>query len=384
MTLALDPAGLGGQLDAVGRPAPTLRGLGCVVPDRAWSRDELAATAAEQWGLKGSARARWRRIIAASGIERRYIAPDLTDVMHRSTGERMDLYRRLAPPLASRAASAALANAATDPTAITDLVVVSCTGFAAPGVDVDLIERLGLRPEVRRSLIGFMGCFGAITGLRAAAGACSLDPEAIALVVCVELCSLHLRSEHDGQGMVATALFADGAGAAVVAGARAGDGKESGDAPIGRLGPGASLLLPDGRDWMTWLVTDTGFAMTLSKRVPQALGSRLEGFVAEASLNTRPRTLIVHPGGPGILDAVEASQGLDGGGGLESSRSVLRRYGNMSSATVLFVLEEAMRRGRPLPALLLAFGPGLTVEGLPVWPAGCESGSSRPRIAGLR
>ncbi len=314
------------------------------------------------WGLAGEDLARWERIAAGSAVECRSGVMPIEQVLHLSTAERMRVYEREAPPLAEAAASRALRGAGVAAGEITDLIVVSCTGFSAPGLDVCLVERLGLRPTVRRTVVGFMGCFGAIIGLRAALSACCANPRGVALVVCLELCTLHLRGDRDPANQVASALFADGSAAAVVADAKAAACPERGD-PLGELTLGHSRLITRGRDWMTWKITDSGFAMTLGREVPAALRSEIASAVREAS-PVAPRTHVVHPGGPAIIDAVDAGLGLGGGSGLEAARAVLRRCGNMSSATILFVLEEVLRQGRPAPALLLAFGPGLAIESL--------------------
>ncbi len=296
-----------------------------------------------------------------------------------TTAQRMRAYEQFAPPLAERAARRAMAAAGVQPGEITDVVVVSCTGFAAPGLDVSLIDRLGLDAATRRTTVGFMGCFGAINGLRVARGLCASDPGAVVLLVCAELCSLHVRSDRDPQNLVACALFADGAAAAVLAGDRTRHLSRRGmntlripsqpaSDVIGVVGSGTSRLLREGRDWMTWRITDMGFAMTLTREVPAALRSCIAEFIDEGRNRSaqRDETVIVHPGGPGVLDAVDSGLNLRGGRGLDCSRHVLRKFGNMSSATVLFVLEHALNQGCLPPYRLLAFGPGLTIEGLEI------------------
>lgn len=350
-------------------PRPRLRGMGTAVPSMRWTSQQTLENLAPIWHLRGAALDRWRRIVEGTAIDVRHGVVPPERVVHLSTAQRMALYEEHAPPLAVLAAQRALEACEVEPSEITDLIVVSCTGFSAPGLDVELTMRLGLPRSVRRTLIGFMGCYGGITGLRTAVGACAANPGAVALVVCCELCSLHVRPEPDVQNQVATALFADGAAAAIVSSALNRDlhphrfGTE-GIAALGSLDSGASLLLDRGREWMTWRITDAGFAMTLAREVPVALRQALADFVGQACVEVPPQTFIVHPGGAGILDAADQALGLCGGRGLDASREVLRRIGNVSSATVLFVLEEALRRQSPLPAMLLAFGPGLTLESL--------------------
>ncbi len=342
------------------RSAALLCGLGLAVPDQRERQDDATEEMARAWSLRGTDLERWRRIVAGSGIDYRHGVAPVADIIDLTTRQRMQRYEQHAPHLAAAAAEEALRDAGVQPDAVTDLVVVSCTGFSAPGVDAALVERLGLRPDVQRTLIGFMGCFGAINGMRAGAAACAARPGATALVICVELCSLHIRGDSDSQNQVASALFADGAAAAVLRD----DASPGGNAVVmGVLERGASLLLSEGRDWMTWRVTDAGFAMTLSRQVPVAVRRHVGSFVE--SLAAAPATYAVHPGGPGILDAVEAGLGGEAPG-VCASRHVLRQYGNMSSPTVLFVLREIWRRrGRQaLPCALLAFGPGLSLEGL--------------------
>jgi len=356
-------------------PTPvTLAGLGAAVPALVSPQSDVADELASAWGLTGRALERWRRIVEGSEIDTRHAVQPIAASMPLSTKARMDAYEREAPPLAADAARAALADAGVSAHDVTDLIVVSCTGFSAPGVDVELIERLGLSRSVRRTLVGFMGCFGAISGMRTAVGAGAANPGAVALVVCVELCSLHVRPEPDVQNQVASALFADGAAAAVLT-SRPSDptsialssATTSRSASGLLVTTGASLVISDGRDWMTWRVTDAGFAMTLTRDVPAALRTSLAGFVRESS-PTPPASFAIHPGGAAILDAADDALGCRGGRGLVEARGVLRRRGNMSSPTVLFVLQDLLSRGGAPPINMLAFGPGLTMESVTLLP----------------
>ncbi|MHC4948968.1 MAG: type III polyketide synthase [Planctomycetota bacterium] len=364
---------------------PRLLGLGRALPALRLDPAAVERTLADAWGLEGARRRRWARMVAGTGIERRFGVAPPARILDLTTAGRMALYERAAPPLAAEAAANALRAAGVTAADVTDVVVVSCTGFSAPGLDAALVPRLGLAPTVRRTVVGFMGCFGGITGLRTAAGLCSADPRGVALVVCVELCSLHARRCAGADNQVASALFADGAAAAVVAGPDAG-----GPAGLARIGPGHTRLLPEGRDWMTWRITDAGFAMTLAPRIPALLEERVRGFVDVVGAGPRA-ACVVHPGGPAIVDAVERGLGSPGPVAFEAARRVLRRHGNMSSATILFVLDEALRDGVRPPLVLLAFGPGLTLEALPLTPVAAppKAGSDntrtnlRPQTCGL-
>ena len=268
-----------------------------------------------------------------------------------STRERMEVYAREAPRLALRAIGGLPSLGR-----ITHLVVASCTGFVAPGIDQVIARELGLGGEVERLLIGFMGCYAGVTALRTARHLVRSDPDARVLVVAVELCSLHLQ-EHAGlESMLAMAQFSDGAAAAIVS--AEGSGLTIGD-PL-------SGTLDDSEGLITWTVGDTGFAMNLSGEVP----GRLAHALAERELSTRILegrdsaaidAWAVHPGGKSILDAVERALALSPDA-LADSREVLRTCGNMSSATVLFVLERMLAR-RPQNGVALAFGPGLAMEG---------------------
>ncbi|MGE3804288.1 MAG: type III polyketide synthase [Gemmataceae bacterium] len=275
-----------------------------------------------------------------------------------TTRERMKVYLAEAVPLAERAAAQALARARSDPARITHLVTVSCTGFAAPGVDLGLMERLSLPRGVARTHLGFMGCHGAINGLRVAQAMAEAEPAARVLLCCVELCSIHYHYRFDLKRNVANALFADGAAAVVGAASTAVD-------PWQLRGTG-SYLFPDSARAMTWTIGDRGFDMTLSTKVPDLIAGGLrpwlEEWLAGHGLTLQDiRSWAVHPGGPRILNAVEESLCLPRPG-LDVSRQILKDHGNMSSPTVLFIVDRLRQQGAQPPCVALAFGPGLVVE----------------------
>jgi predicted naringenin-chalcone synthase len=264
-----------------------------------------------------------------------------------TTAERMAVYAREAPRLALRAI-AGLSELGD----VTHLVVASCTGFVAPGVDQIIARALGL-PHVERVVIGFMGCYAGVTALRTAGHIVRSRPEARVLVVAVELCSLHLQENAGLASMLAMAQFSDGAAAAIVT---------AHDAGLA-LGENLSATLEESDSLITWTIGDTGFAMNLSGEVAGRLAHALSDpeFAGRVGDGRDIAAWAVHPGGKSILDAVERAFALPQGA-LAESREVLRRCGNMSSATILFVLRETMAR-RPETGVALAFGPGLAMEG---------------------
>jgi predicted naringenin-chalcone synthase len=278
------------------------------------------------------------------------------------TAERMRVYQREALPLARHACSAALREAKAEPTTITHLVTVSCTGFAAPGFDIGLIKAVGLTANVARTHIGFMGCHGSCNALRVARAFVEAEPNARVLVCATELASVHYYYTWNPKRMVGNALFGDGAAALVA-------GRDS-DFPFERwrLVGGGSCLFPDSEHALTWSIGNHGFDMTLSTRLPDLIAAHLGPWLVQwlAGLNLTIAEIgswAIHPGGPRILRCIEESLALDEGA-TAASRDILHEFGNMSSPTVLFILDCLRHRAAPLPCVALAFGPGMVVEGM--------------------
>lgn len=279
-----------------------------------------------------------------------------------TTAARMGRYAAEAGVLALVAARTALARAGVAPTEVTHLVTCSCTGFANPGVDLELVHGLGLADSVARTNVGFMGCHGAFNSLRVA-DAFAADPAAVVLTVCVELCSLHLQYGSRSDLVVANSLFADGAGAVVGVGT---GHPRARNADAWRIVGQASRVLPDSGGQMGWLIGDHGFEMSLSPQVPQVIARDIRGLVAETVANggftlDAVGSWAVHPGGPRVLVSVEEALGLEPAA-LAASRGVLGEHGNMSSATILFILDRVLQADAPSPCVAMAFGPGLTAE----------------------
>jgi predicted naringenin-chalcone synthase len=315
-----------------------------------------------------------------SGIETRYsvlpdFGPNAEPILFRedengkiiepSTHERNRYYAECAREMVVDAGRNAIENAP-DFTAndITHVITVSCTGFYNPGPDFDLIQGLGLSKATERYNIGFMGCYAAFPALRMADQFCKSDPGATVLIVCLELCSLHLQFREEADSLLANSLFADGA-AAIVVSAR----PPSPHHPVFSIESFSSALAPEGENDMAWEIGDHGFDIRLSTYVPNIIAGNINRILENVFQNSPYRpddigTWAVHPGGRSILDKVANALQLDPEK-LEDSRHVLRNFGNMSSVTILFVLHRILSRSdieEPHPVCAMAFGPGLTIE----------------------
>ena len=347
--------------------------MGFATPSLRRTQQDIGREQGQLWNLKASSQERWERMVHNCGIERRAAVMPLQEIVSLTTAQRMKCFSQHAPDLAARAIEQALARGNRAAQDITDLIVVTCTGFESPGPLHDICVRAGLSASVRTSQIGFMGCFGGICGLDAAAGAALRHEGAVVLLVCVELCSLHLRNECDAQNMVASLLFADGAAALIVSNTaipreialqnadEMGDGlAQSGSCAI-TVGPRQAHRIANTAHAMSWQITDAGFAMTLDRSVP----SHIE-LAAPAALG-QLRQCAIHPGGAAILDAMERGANARTCGGLapeslRAARGVLRDHGNMSSGSVFFVLDRLIQSGAAGDMAVIAFGPGLMVD----------------------
>lgn len=344
-----------------------LNAIGTAVPDHDihhafidWAQSRIEDERAAKLFVRMAARSgidhRWSVLdrtpgggspVAATGF---YARPDLP-----GTGERMRLYAQTAPVLGI----AAIADLETQVSiaGITHFVVASCTGFVAPGIDQIIARRIGLSSSVERLLIGFMGCYAAVAAIRTARHILRSDPQARVLVLCVELSTLHLQAVSEIEPLLAMLQFGDGAAAALVTAE-----------PLGfAIGQPFATTLPDSAELIRWDVTDSGFAMHLSGEVPARIAAGLADpdFAAAATGGRAPVEIdswAVHAGGRSILDAVEHSLGLPPAA-LAASRGVLADNGNMSSATLMFVLARLLAGPLIRDGVALAFGPGLAAEG---------------------
>jgi predicted naringenin-chalcone synthase len=267
------------------------------------------------------------------------------------TAARMRKFEACAPELAVATAEKLLAGE--DRSRITHVVVTSCTGFAAPGFDLAVVERCGLPTNVERTMVGFMGCYAAINALKLARHIVRSQPEARVLALNLELCTLHLHETNDLEEMLSFLLFADGCAAALV----------SAEPKGVEIKSFRARLVPGTKELIRWHIRDQGFDMVLSGAVPGAIRAALIEARDDILGGANDIELwAVHPGGRSVLDAVEQAFDLPQAA-LGASRSVLNDYGNMSSGTVMFVLDRLMRGGvAGQNGCAMSFGPGLVAE----------------------
>ena len=349
----------------------TIRAIGTAVPDTTLDQAAVRDLFAGQPDLGRLGKRVVPAAFDASAVDHRHTVIEELDatrpgglfredsgvLVSPSTGTRNDRYRDLAPALFVAAARDAVERAGIEPARVTHLVTVSCTGFTQPGPDIDVVDQLGLPAGVFRHHIGFMGCCAAFPALRIAAAFAEADPDAVVLVVCAELCTLHVRASDDPDQIVANSVFGDGAAAVVV----------TAGGPGLRIERFATATVAEGASEMAWNIGDEGFAMVLSTAVPKLVGihvpAAVRSLLGEGETFADVPVWAVHPGGRAIVDRTQDALDLPDTA-VASSRAVLRDHGNMSSATVLFVLQDAVRRGLAdgTPVAAVAFGPGLTVE----------------------
>jgi len=312
------------------------------------------------------ARSIFQRLVAKSDIRHRYSclrrdqsAPGFAADAYSfyasgrfpTTAERMKVFEAAAPVLARRALDR-LSLSGEERARIRHVLLTCCTGFYAPGLDFEVIDHLGLPDSTERTFVGFMGCYAAVNALKLARHIVRSQPEASVLMVNLELCTLHFHQTQDLGEVLSFLLFSDGCSAALV-----------GSQPAGFAIDGFhALRLENSRNLITWRVGDMGFDMFLSTQIPAQIA---KGMREHAPAVTGSRSIglwAVHPGGRAILDAVEDGLALPPDA-LHASRFVLSRYGNMSSATVMFVLQQLMQDAKSGQAgCALGFGPGIAAE----------------------
>ncbi len=357
--------------------------IGTANPKYRTSQNDIYQFMVEAFDLDKTNASRLKLIYDNSGIDYRFsVLPDFGKksndgrlLFHNSKGEggfpgtekRMAQYQQEAALIAATAAKNCLKNLQVNISSqITHLITVSCTGMYAPGIDINLVEILGLNHNVERTCINFMGCYGALNALKTADYICRAQEDAKVLIVCIELCTLHFQKENTLDNWVANSLFSDGAAAAIVENA----GHRSGTGTCLVLDTFYSEFVPSAKDEMGWYIGDKGFEMKLTSKVSKLIRKHIpalaEKLLKKAGLSFDDvDSYAIHPGGRKILEVAETALGFTRENN-KHSYDVLRDYGNMSSASILFVLERVLMESliRKENILGFAFGPGLTVESM--------------------
>lgn len=343
------------------------------LPPNLANQNQIADFMVEHLNLNEREEKRLRVLYRASGIKQRYSV--LRDFAENLNGQsffkedafpsakpRMLLYQAHAINLAKKACENAIKTSEIDKSEITHLIAVSCTGMYAPGLDIELIEQLGLSTSTQRTSINFMGCYAAFNAMKVADNIISANPDANVLIACVELCSIHLQEKKDDENLLANAIFGDGAAAMILT-----------SSPTNRsleMRNFFSDLALSARDEMGWYIGDHGFEMHLTSKVPdvikEGIGQLTDRLLEKIKLQVSDIDFFaIHPGGKRILDVIEEKLHITKEQN-KAAREILSSHGNMSSPTVLFVIKrilESMTVADDQKHLLsFAFGPGLTME----------------------
>jgi prepilin-type processing-associated H-X9-DG protein len=353
--------------------------IGTANPPNKFNQTQLADFMVQAMQLNELDSRKLKTIFRASGIETRYSVIDdygkkekfnfysnnLNLEPQPTTKARLDLFREKSLSLSLNAIADCFAKVPIENKRITHLIVVSCTGMYAPGLDIDIVKSLNLPSNIQRLSINFMGCYAAFNAIKIADTYCASDSNAKVLVVCTELCSIHFQKEFTDDNLLANALFADGSAAVLIEGSpRKGVNLK----PVSFF----CDLATEGEQDMAWTVGDLGFEMRLSAYVPEVIKSGIASLTKKllAQISNQLSDIsyyAIHPGGKKILEVIEQALGLTKKDN-QASYAVLKKYGNMSSPTVLFVLNEVSKNlddaDDRKKILSFAFGPGLTLESM--------------------
>lgn len=350
--------------------------IATVVPEGFSSQQKIRETMKKYLGKDRKTQSIIHRIYTQSAIQKRHsVVQDFQEgqggslflngsepLPSPSTGTRNDIYKQKASELFTTTGRKLIAqNPCFSGDAITHVITVSCTGFYAPGPDYDVVRQLGLKPSTQRFHIGFMGCYAAFPAMKMAKAFCIADPEAVVMIICTELCTLHFQDKNDVDNLLSASVFADGSAGMIIS------AREPEDTAL-KLDGFASSLTRQGAQDMAWEIGDTGFDMVLSSYVPDIIQAELKepltALLKKYKVEEKDIDYwAVHPGGRAILDKIVQELDLKPHQ-IQASRKILLEYGNMSSPTVLFVLKEILD-SKPVAGtrvVPMAFGPGLTIE----------------------
>ncbi len=359
---------------------PSILAIGKAIPPYSLSQLELAALLSDLMQLSDEESWILERIYKNSAIDRRFsVLSDFMQAKNRYQGgrvvgmsERNELYKREAPILAENAARNAFQQWGGSLNEITHVISVSCTGLISPGIEYFLARQFDLAPDVSLLGVNFMGCFGTFKALKVASKIAKDNPKNRVLLVSTELCSLHFKPYGDIESIVIQSLFADGSAAVII-----GSEPEGHERALFNIIDEKSYFIKNTMDEMTWNASDEGFDMKLSQRVPSLINEHIFQFATQfidPLIKLDQYEWAIHPGGKSIIEAIEKSLSLDRSQTI-SSWNILQHFGNLSSATFLYVLEDIQnRRDSKEHVIGLGFGPGLSIEGLKLQQISCSRG----------
>lgn len=348
--------------------------IATAVPEHCHRQQDILQFMQQAYNLDATDKRKLSFLYSQSGIQHRYsvlqdfsLSPQQWQFINVESNEytplekRLHLYKQHALPLSLEAATRCL-NKIEKPVTVTHLITVSCTGMSAPGLDLELVEALQLSPNIFRTSVNFMGCYAGIHALKLGKMICDTDAKANVLIVATELCTLHFQQEYTMDNAASSLLFADGSAAILMS-------NDDAKKPIASINNFHAAIACKGKQDMAWEISSKGFLMTLSGYVPQLIEEDIASLVA-AALQQSNLTLedvgywCIHPGGRKIIDNIQKQLHLQPEA-MQHARKVLNDYGNMSSATIFFVLDEICRQEKAqgnTNAIGIAFGPGLTME----------------------
>ncbi len=349
--------------------------IATAVPDYCHRQEDILSFMQQAYNLDTADKRKLAFLYHHSGIEKRYsvlkdfsLPPQQWQFINVESNEatpldtRMKLYKQEALPLSLKAAQNCL-DELDEAIHITHLITVSCTGMSAPGLDLELVEALNLSPNIFRTSVNFMGCYAGIHALKLGKMICDSIPNANVLIVATELCTLHFQQDYTLDNAASSLLFADGSAALLMS-------NDKSKKPVASIDHFYSTIATKGKQDMAWEISSKGFLMTLSGYVPQLIEHDISALVNDALKESNldrsdVKHWCLHPGGKRIVDAIQKQLSLSDDE-VKGSREVLNNYGNMSSATIFFVLKEicdkAKEKAISSPLLGVAFGPGLTME----------------------
>jgi predicted naringenin-chalcone synthase len=342
--------------DNVAPIKPCILSIGLATPKFCYKQSEMSELAKNYYKND-----RVEKIFLGSEIEQRYSVVDIhdPDILQKvsSFQKRNEIYEVEAVELAVQSSQNAISRWGGSVDNITHLLSVSTTGTKIPGIEFELVGRLGLSKSIQRVAVNYMGCFGSLPGLKTACAFASMNPKNRVLMVSTEICSTHFEDESTIENIVSAAIFADGSGAMIIGGGTF----ASFEKPIYQIERFGSLAIENSLDKMYWKITDKGWRLGLSRDIPSLIHDHISNFV-DSLTDNKDCDFALHPGGKAILLSIENAVGIKREKS-QASWNVMKKHGNMSSSSIIYVLQELLNHRQRETTCMLVFGPGLVIEG---------------------